>query len=64
MLLIYLSIVKFGYICLQTEIQVHGQNGTVWAHVPKARPYECGGHCGDMNVFLIVLSCTCAEISI
>lgn len=48
MLLIYLSIVKFGYICLQTEIQVHGQNGTVWAHVPKARPYECGGHCAEL----------------
>lgn len=40
MLLIYLSIVKIGYICLQTEIRVHGQNGTVRAHVPKARPYK------------------------
>lgn len=48
MLLIYLSIVKFGYICLQTEIQVHGQNGTVWAHVLKARHYECGGHCAEL----------------
>lgn len=38
MLLIYLSIVKIGYICLQTEIRVHGDHEpgcvTCQRHVP------------------------------
>lgn len=50
MLLIYLSIVKIGYICLQTEIRVHGDHESGCFTGQRLVPTKGDNRCADLSM--------------